>query len=129
MNQDRSHKPDAQRPVQPPCAEQGMTPSPLFDMSRIGQRSGEIVVAQQQPVVNTRQPWPRPSQQAGLVAGQSANPVSPQQQPQGQGLAEQHEAQLQRLCRRLRATHRCPGECVLSRARQNRRLRGFPDLR
>ena len=38
------------------------------------------------------------------------------------GAVEQATA-LQALCHQLRATHRCPGECVLSASRQERRLR------
>jgi hypothetical protein len=125
MSGDREHEPTKQPPVPPRWAEPDMALSPFFDMRATRPAGGELVVPQQQPLVNEQQAWPPPPQQAGPVANQSADSVSPQQSPQGQGLAAQHEAQLQRLCRHLRRTGRCPGECVLSRARQNRRLRGF----
>lgn len=129
MSQDREHKPAKHRPVPPLWAEQGVAPSPLFSMPGNVPTGGEIAVPDARPpVVNTQQPWPPSPQQAGPVINQSADSVSPRQSPQGQELAAQHEAQLQRLCRHLRETDRCPGECVLSRARQNRRLRGFPRM-
>jgi hypothetical protein len=127
MSRDWEHEPAKQPPTPPPWAEPPVAPEPFYAMPDTVATGGEIVVPQQQPVVNAQQPWPPPLQQTGPVAGRSANPVSPQ--PQGQGVPGRNRAQLQRLCRRLRATHRCPGECVLSRARQNRRLRRFPDLR
>ena len=125
MSEDREHKPAKHRPVPPPFAEPGMAPSPLFAMPTTPPTGGELVVPQQQPIMNGQQPWPPSPQQVGPVVNPSANPVSPQQD---QGLAAQHQAQLQRLCRHLRETDRCPGECVLSRARQNRRLRRFPGM-
>lgn len=129
MSEDREHKPAKHRPVPPPFAEPGMAPSSLFAMPPTSPTSGELVVPQQQPLVNGQQPWPPSPQPAGPVADQSANPVSPRQLPQGQELTAQHQAQLQRLCRHLRETDRCPGECVLSRARQDRQLRRFPRMR
>lgn len=131
MNQDRPQQPGKEPAVPPLSAEPGMAPSPFFAMPIPAPTGGEVIVPQQQPpVVNEQQPWPPPAQQAELVADQRVGQApDPQQPPQGQGLADQHQAQLQRLCRHLRATDRCPGRCVLSRARQDRWLRGFPDMR
>lgn len=130
MSHDRERKPAKQPPRPPLWAEQGITPSPFFRMPTVP-TGGEIVVPDARPpVVNAQRPWPLSPQQTGPVVNQSADSVSPRQSPQGQGrgLAGQDRAQLQRLCRHLRRTGRCPGECVLSRARQDRRLRGFPRM-
>jgi hypothetical protein len=129
MSEDREHKPAKHLPVPPPFAEPGMAPSPFFAMPPTSPTGGELVVPDgRPPVVNEQQPWPSP-QPAWPIANPSANPLSPRQSPQGQELTAQHQAQLQRLCRHLRETDRCPGECVLSRARQNRQLRRFPRMR
>jgi hypothetical protein len=40
----------------------------------------------------------------------------------------QRIARLRAVCRHLRATNRCPGECVLSRSRQERLLREMENL-
>jgi hypothetical protein len=127
MSRDWEHEPGAQ-PHAPRWAEPPVAPEPFFAMQDTVPTGGELVPYPQMPVVNEQQPWPPPAQQTELVAGQQVG-QGPDQQPQGQELAGRDRAQLQRLCRRLRATHRCPGQCVLSRARQDRRLRGFPDLR
>jgi hypothetical protein len=124
MSQDREQEPVKRQPA-PQFAEPDTGFSSFFDMRTTRPAGGELVVPQQQPLLNEQQPWPPPPQQAGPVAHQSADSVSPQPSAEGQGVAGQHQAQLQRLCRHLRRTGRCPGECVLSRGRQNRRLRGF----
>lgn len=130
MSRDREHKPGAQLALPSLWAQPPVAPVSFFAMPTDVPTGGEVVVLSQQPLVAREQrPW-SPPLQAGLVAGQSADLVSQQQvPPQGQVLADQNRAQLQRLCRRLRETHRCPGQCVLSRARQDRLLRQFPDLR
>lgn len=128
MSEDREHKP-ANRPVPPPFAEPGMTPSPFFAMPPTSPTGGELVVPEARPpVVNEQRPWSPSSRQSGPIANPSANPVSPEQPPH-QGVGGLDRAQLQRLCRHLRETDRCPGECVLSRARQDRQLRRFPRMR
>lgn len=129
MSQDREHMPGAQPTVPSLWAQPPVAPVSFFEIPTPIPTGGELVVLQQQPVIPEQRPW-SPPLQAGPVAGQSADLVSQQQAPpQGQVLADQNRAQLQRLCRRLRETHRCPGQCVLSRARQDRLLRQFPDLR
>lgn len=124
MNQDRKHEPNTQPTVPPLWAEPPLAPVSFFAMPTIEPTGSEVVVSQQSPVAH---------QQPGLLSPQQAGPVAAQrveQAPgqQGQGLAEQHRAQLQRLCRHLRETDQCPGQCVLSRARQNRRLGRFPGM-
>jgi hypothetical protein len=111
MSEDREQEPVKRQPATQ-FAEPDTEFSSFFDMRTTRSTGGELVMPPQQPLVNEQQPWPPPPQQAGPVAHQSVDSVSPQQPPQGQGLAEQHEAQLQRLCRHLRRTGRCPGECV-----------------
>lgn len=129
MSQDRKHEPGAQPPVPQLWAQPPVAPVSFFILPDNVPTGGEIAVPQQQPVVNAQQPWPPPPQQTGLVAGRSANSVAPQQSPQGHMVAAANRAQLQRLCQHLRRTGGCPGECVLSRARQDRRLRNFPGAR
>lgn len=135
MNQDRPQQPGKEPAVPPPWAEPGIAPSPFFAMPTSTPTGGEMVVPHMQPpVVREQGPWPPSPQPAGQGPDQQGGQGPDQQsqapsQWQGQALTDQHQAQLQRLCRHLRATDRCPGRCVLSRARQDRRLRGFPDLR
>lgn len=132
MNQDREHKPAKRQPLSAPFAEPGMDTSPFFTMPSNVPTGGELVVPPQQPVINEQRPWPPSPQLTGPIADQLVR-QTPDQQPQtplrGQGLAGGDRAQLQRLCRHLRRTGRCPGQCVLSRARHNRLLRRFPDMR
>lgn len=125
MNPNPDHKPAKRQPLLPPFAEPGITPSLLFKMPS----TGDMVPYQQTPLTR-ESPWPPPLPQAGPVFNQRIE-HRPDQPSQGQPqeLAAQDRAQLQRLCRHLRETDRCPGECVLSRARQNRRLRRFPGIR
>ena len=131
MSEDREHKPAKRQPLPPPFAEPGITPSLFFTMHPVS-TGGEIVVPQHYPL-NEQQPWPSPPQQAAPVINQRAGQGSDQQpqappQRQGQPLAGLDREQLQRLCRHLRRTGGCPGECVLSRSRRNRRLRRFPGM-
>lgn len=132
MNEDREHKPAKQPPVLRPWAEPGMDTSPFFTMPAHVPTGGELVVPPQQPVIHEQQSWPPSPQSTGPIADRQIG-QTPDQQPQtpplGQGLAGLDRRQLQRLCRHLRRTGRCPGECVLSRSRHNRLLRRFPNLR
>lgn len=123
MSQDRDSKP----------ATAKQPPAPLrftFTMPTNVPAGGELVVPHAQPPVgNEQRPQPPSSQPTGpLPNPQRRQPQTPPQ-PQGQPLGGLDRAQLQRLCRHLRETDRCPGECVLSRARQDRRLRRFPRMR
>jgi hypothetical protein len=135
MSQDRPQQPGKEPAAPPLWDEPGMAPSSLFAMPTPTPTGGELVVPHTPPpVVGEQGPWPPSPQAAGKGPDQPGG-QGPDQQPQappqwqGQGLADQSRAQLQRLCRHLRATDRCPGQCVLSRARQDRWLRGFPDMR
>jgi hypothetical protein len=126
MNQNPDHTPPKRQPLLPPFAEPGITPSAFF-MPSSPPRT-EVLPYQQTPLTR-ESPWPPPPPQAGPVINRSANPVAPQQSPRGQTVAAANRARLQRLCRHLRETDSCPGECVLSRARQNRRLHRSPRMR
>lgn len=125
MSQEHPQKPAKQLPVPPPGAEPGMAPSPFFAIPSERRTGGELVVPQQQSVIDAQQHWAPSPQPAAPVASQSADSAS----RQSQGVAAQDRARLQRLCSHLRRTGGCPGQCVLSRARQDRRLRGFGDIR
>jgi len=126
MNPNSGHTPAKRQPLLPPFAEPGIASSPFF-MPSSPPRT-EVLPYQQTPLTRESS-WPPPPPQAGPVINRSANPVAPQQSPRGQTVAAANRAQLQRLCQHLRHTGGCPGECVLSRARQNRRLRNFPGAR
>ncbi len=134
MSEDRENKAAKRRPLLPPFAEQGIAPSPFFSMLGNVPTGSEVVVPQDHPL-NEQQLRPSPQQATSLAdhrIGQTPDQqpqVPPQQQLSRQpGLVGQDREQLQRLCRHLRRTGRCPGECVLSHARQNRRLRDFPGM-
>ena len=57
----------------------------------------------------------------GALVRYTRRPVA--EQPLAALSAVQQLPELQALCQHLRATHRCPGVCVLSVARQDRLLR------
>lgn len=133
MSEDRENKAAKRQPLPPPFAEQGIAPSPFFSMPGNVSAGGEVAVPQHRPL-NEQQLRPSLQQAASLAdhrVGQTPDQqpqAPPQQQSPQPGLVGQNRAQLQRLCRHLRETDRCPGECVLSRARQDRKLRDFPDM-
>jgi hypothetical protein len=137
MSHNHEHKPDTQSAAPSLWDVPGVASSPFFTLPTPA--SGGMVPRYPQMPETTPQPsWPG-SPQPGPVTdqpveqGSSQQSQAPQQQAQGQGLAAPNLARLQRLCRRLRETHRCPGSggggCVLSRARQDDRLGQFPDIR
>jgi hypothetical protein len=136
MNQNPTPEPGRQFAVPPPWAEPGAAPSPFFAIPTPS-TSGEIVPSYSEMPETTpttpQQPWPV-SPQPGPVTDQRVEQGSAQhpQAPhhtQGHALAAPDSARLQRLCRRLRETHRCPGRCVLSGGRQDRTLGQVPDIR
>jgi hypothetical protein len=134
MSHNHTHEPGRKAAVPLPWAEPGVASS-LFFAIPTPSTSGEIVPPySQMSETSQRQPWPVLPQPPGPITDQQVE-QGPGQQPQApqqgqrQGLAATYPARLQRLCRRLRETHRCPGECVLSRARQDNKLGQFPDIR
>jgi hypothetical protein len=134
MNQHHTPEPGRQPAVPSLWAEPGAAPSPFFTIPTPSTNSDIMPPYSQIPGLTPQQPWPG-SPQPGPVTDQRIEQRSGQQpqaphQSQAQGLAAQNPAQLRRLCRRLRETHRCPGDgCVLSRARQDDKLQEFPDIR
>ena len=131
MSQDHTHQPGRKPAVPPLWAEPSVASSPFFAIP-IPPTKSDIVPFSQMPETTPQQPRPGSPQPGPITHQQVAQ--GPGQQPQtpkqGQGLAAPNPARLQRLCRRLRQTHRCPsGGCVLSRARQDDTLGQFPDIR
>ena len=126
MNHNPDHQP-AKRQSLSPFAEPDITPSPLLTSLRGTATGSEIAVPDERsPVTHGQQrPWPPSPPQIEPAANLRTRRWSYQQTA---GVASQNRAQLQRLCRHLRHAGRCPGECVLSRARQDRRIRQFPDI-
>ncbi len=131
MSQDHTHQPGRQAAVPPLWAEPSITPSPFFTLPTTPPNSSDIAPPYSQTLTQ-RQPWPvsppGPVTDQRIEQGPGQQPQTPKQ-AQGQGLAAPDSARLRRLCRRLRQTHRCPGNCVLSRARQDDTLGQFPDIR
>jgi hypothetical protein len=113
-------KPQAKLLVEP------VAPAPLFAMPPV--TNGELV-----PTGDNSQVVPANRPQA------DEHPHSDERQPftwisalpmtslvlteQEQAAQQDERDRLLGLCRHLRQTHRCPGECVLSEARQERLLR------
>jgi hypothetical protein len=131
MSQDHTHQPG--REAAPSLwAEPGAASSPFFAIPTPSTNSNIAPLYPQPPETTPQQPWPVPPQ-PGPVTDQPVEQGSgqqPQAPHQAQGFAAQNPARLRRLCRRLQETHRCPsGGCVLSRARQDRTLGQFPDIR
>ena len=124
MSQDHTHQPDRQAAVPSLWAEPGAASSPFFAIPTPS-TSGDIVPPYSQMPVSPQLPGPVTDQRVEQGPGQQPQ-APPQGQAQGQGFTAPNSARLQRLCRRLRETHRCPGRCVLSRARQDDVLGRFP---
>lgn len=133
MSQDHTHQPGKKVAVPPLWAEPGAASSPFFALPT--PTSGDIApLYSQMPDTTPQQPrpvspQPRPITHQQVAQGPGHQSQTPRQR-QERGLAAPNPARLQRLCRRLRQTHRCPDEgCVLSRARQDNTLGQFPDIR
>jgi hypothetical protein len=126
MSQNHTPQPGRKAAVPLPWAEPGIAPSPFFTIPT--PNSGDIAPPYpQMPETTPQQPWPgspqleptdqRIEQEPDHRIGQGSDQElqAPQRGQQRRRLAT--PARLQRLCHHLRATNRCPGECVLSRAR------------
>jgi hypothetical protein len=115
---------DKQREVKP--SAEPTAPSPLFAMPLV--TNGELVPASSSsPVVPRDQPQPadqvEPDERQPLT-WTSGLPMTALVLTAAERAAQAAERdRLLGLCRHLRRTHRCPGQCVLSEVRQERRLR------
>jgi hypothetical protein len=122
MSQDHTHEPGRNAAVPLPWAEPGVASLPFFVIPT--PNSGDIVPPySQMPETTPQQPWPgspqpEPVTDQRIGQGPDQQRRAPQRGQQRRRLAT--PARLQRLCRHLRETHRCPGECVLFRARHDR---------
>lgn len=115
---------DKQREIKP--FAEPVTPSPLFAMPPVTNNElvpasgGNVVVPgnQQQPDEQVRPDERQPFTWTSALPMTSL--VLTEQEQAGQ---QAERDRLLGLCRHLRRTHRCPGQCVLSEARQERLLR------